>query len=147
MRPRVARWKSSSAATPSPRPPAPWQPVQLVAKIDDPNPIRAASEPFGLPTADSVATSAVSPRRTKRESGTAETLLRLMSELATSTRERTRAFTELVSYYLFRDRFGRPGKGKVEGLVKYARSNFMTPAPEAAWMEADCAFGLFASRL
>jgi transposase len=51
-------------------------------------------------------------------------------------RERTRAFTELVSHYLFRDRFGRPGKGndkgKVEGLVKYARSNFMTPIPMAA---------------
>src|SRR5918994_6685587 len=50
-------------------------------------------------------------------------------------RERTRAFTELVSHYLFRDRFGRPGKGndkgKVEGLVKYARSNFMTPIPVA----------------
>ena len=26
-------------------------------------------------------------------------------------RERTRAFTELVSHYLFRDRFGRPAKG------------------------------------
>ena len=55
-------------------------------------------------------------------------------------RERTRAFTELVSHYLFRDRFGRPGKGndkgKVEGLVKYARSNFMTPAPVAASFEA-----------
>ena len=55
-------------------------------------------------------------------------------------RERTRAFTELVSHYLFRDRFGRPGKGndkgKVEGLVKFARSNFMTPAPEAASFEA-----------
>ncbi|UZF95847.1 hypothetical protein [Bosea sp. NBC_00550] len=24
-------------------------------------------------------------------------------------RERTRAFTELVGHYLFRDRFGRPG--------------------------------------
>ncbi len=40
-------------------------------------------------------------------------------------RERTRAFTELCSHYLFRDRFGRPAKGndkgKVEGLVKYAR--------------------------
>jgi transposase len=24
-------------------------------------------------------------------------------------RERTRAFSELISYYLFRDRFGRPG--------------------------------------
>ena len=51
-------------------------------------------------------------------------------------RERTRAFTELVSHYLFADRFGRPGKGndkgKVEGLVKYARANFMTPVPEAA---------------
>jgi transposase len=51
-------------------------------------------------------------------------------------RERTRAFTELVSHYLFADRFGRPGKGndkgKVEGLVKYARANFMTPMPEAA---------------
>ncbi len=26
-------------------------------------------------------------------------------------RERTRAFTELASHYLFADRFGRPGKG------------------------------------
>jgi transposase len=55
-------------------------------------------------------------------------------------RERTRAFTELVSHYLFRDRFGRPGKGndkgKVEGLVKYARANFMTPIPVAASFEA-----------
>ena len=51
-------------------------------------------------------------------------------------RERTRAFTELQSHYLFADRFGRPGKGndkgKVEGLVKYVRSNFMTPIPHAA---------------
>jgi transposase len=51
-------------------------------------------------------------------------------------RGRTRAFTELVSHYLFRDRFGRPGKGndkgKVEGLVKYARANFMTPIPIAS---------------
>jgi transposase len=55
-------------------------------------------------------------------------------------RERTRAFTELVSHYLFRDRFGRPGKGndkgKVEGLVKYARANFMTPIPEAPSFDA-----------
>ena len=47
-------------------------------------------------------------------------------------RLRTRAFTEVVSH----DLFGRPGKGndkgKVEGLVKYARANFMTPVPEAA---------------
>jgi hypothetical protein len=51
-------------------------------------------------------------------------------------RERTRVFTELVSHYFFVDRFGRPGKGnykgKVEGLVKYARTNLMTPIPEAA---------------
>jgi transposase len=51
-------------------------------------------------------------------------------------RERTRAFTELVSHYLFADRFGRPGKGndkgKVEELVKYARANFLTPVPVAA---------------
>ena len=56
-------------------------------------------------------------------------------------RERTRAFTELVSHYLFKDRFGRPGKGndkgKVEGLVKYARANFMTPIPVAASFEAS----------
>ena len=55
-------------------------------------------------------------------------------------RERTRAFTELVSHYLFKDRFGRPGKGndkgKVEGLVKFARSNFLTPIPVVASFEA-----------
>lgn len=51
-------------------------------------------------------------------------------------RERTRAFTELVSHYLFRDRFGRPAKGndkgKVEGLVKFSRANFMVPIPQVA---------------
>jgi hypothetical protein len=55
-------------------------------------------------------------------------------------RERTRAFTELVSHYLFKDRFGRCGKGndkgKVEGLVKYARANFMTPIPISPNYEA-----------
>ena len=55
-------------------------------------------------------------------------------------RERTRAFTGLVSHYLFQDRFGRPGKGndkgKVEGLVKFSRSNFMTPVPIAPSHEA-----------
>jgi transposase len=55
-------------------------------------------------------------------------------------RERTRAFTELVSHYLYRDRFGRPAKGndkgKVEGLVKYSRSNFMVPIPVASSFEA-----------
>jgi len=51
-------------------------------------------------------------------------------------RERTRAFTGLISHYLFRDRFGRPGKGndkgKVEGLVKNGRRRFLTPVPVAA---------------
>ena len=55
-------------------------------------------------------------------------------------RERTRAFSGLVSHYLFADRFGRPGKGndkgKVEGLVKFARANFMTPVPVAAGYDA-----------
>jgi len=55
-------------------------------------------------------------------------------------RERTRAFTGLISHYLFADRFGRPGKGndkgKVEGLVKYARMHFMTPIPEAENFDA-----------
>ena len=48
-------------------------------------------------------------------------------------RQRTRAFAELQSRYLLRDRFGRPGKGndkgKVEGLVGYARRNFLVPIP------------------
>jgi hypothetical protein len=48
---------------------------------------------------------------------------------------RTQAFTALVSHYLFRDRFGRPGKGsdkgKVEGLVKNGRQRFLTPVPSA----------------
>src|SRR5215212_7099551 len=49
------------------------------------------------------------------------------------TRERTRGFAELRSHYLFLDRFGRPGKGndkgKVEGLVGYARRDFLVPVP------------------
>ena len=60
--------------------------------------------------------------------------------LGDGKRERTRAFSELVSHYLFSDRFGRPGKGndkgKVEGLVKYARRNFMTPKPQAVSYDA-----------
>ncbi len=50
-----------------------------------------------------------------------------------STRQRTRAFSGLQSHYLFEDRYGRSGKGndkgKVEGLVGYARRNFMAPLP------------------
>lgn len=55
-------------------------------------------------------------------------------------RERTRAFTALVSHYLFRDRFGRPGKGndkgKVEGLVKQVRQRYFVPLPRVPSMEA-----------
>lgn len=54
-------------------------------------------------------------------------------------RERTRRFTELVSHFLFEDRFGRPGKGndkgKVEGLVGYSRRNFLVPVPQVASFE------------
>ena len=53
--------------------------------------------------------------------------------LGDGQRKRTRVFSELVSHYLFEDRFGRPGKGndkgKVEGLVGYVRRNFLAPAP------------------
>src|SRR5258705_7764212 len=48
-------------------------------------------------------------------------------------RLRTRSFSELQSYYLFADKFRRPAKGndkgKVEGLVGYARRNLMVPLP------------------
>jgi transposase len=56
--------------------------------------------------------------------------------LGDGKRARTQAFTGLVSHYLFRDRFGRPGKGndkgKVEGLVKNGRRRFLTPVPSAS---------------
>ena len=60
--------------------------------------------------------------------------------LGDGTRMRTRAFTELQSHYLFAEKFGRPGKGndkgKVEGLVGYARRNFMVPIPRySTWEE------------
>ena len=51
-------------------------------------------------------------------------------------RKRTRAFTELQSHYLFDDPFGRPGKGKVEGLVGYVRRNFLVPIPSFESFEA-----------
>jgi transposase len=64
-------------------------------------------------------------------------------------RQRTRAFSELQSYSLFADKFGRPArgndKGKVEGIVGYARRNFMVPIPRAsswdelnAYLEVNC---------
>jgi transposase len=59
---------------------------------------------------------------------------RLVSRiLPDGTRQRTQAFSGLQSHYLFEDRYGRPGKGndkgKVEGVVGYARRNFMVPVP------------------
>ena len=64
-------------------------------------------------------------------------------------RERTRAFAELQSHYLFDDKFGRPGKGNdkgnVEGVIGYGRRNFLVPAPRFnsfdelnAWLEERC---------
>src|SRR5262249_18496803 len=48
--------------------------------------------------------------------------------------------SELHSHYLFDARFGWPGKGndkgKVEGLVGYARRNFMVPIPVFESFEA-----------
>ncbi len=60
--------------------------------------------------------------------------------LGGTERQRTRAFSELQSHYLFADKFGRPAKGndkgKVEGLVGYARRNFMVPIPRFPSWEA-----------
>jgi len=54
-------------------------------------------------------------------------------------RKKTKAFTELQSHYLFKDHFARPGKGndkgKVEGVVGFARRNFMVPIPSVESFE------------
>ncbi len=67
------------------------------------------------------------------------TTLAVARILADGTRRRTRIFSELQSHYLFEDRFGRPGKGndkgKVEGLVGYARRNYLVPVPRAESFE------------
>lgn len=51
-------------------------------------------------------------------------------------RRRTQVFTEIVSHFHFDDRFGLPGKsndmGKVEGLVRHAHLNYLTPVPNAS---------------
>lgn len=57
-------------------------------------------------------------------------------------RKPTEAFSGLQSHYLFAAKFGRPGKGNdkghVEGLVGYARRNFLVPVPRAAsWEELN----------
>jgi len=52
------------------------------------------------------------------------------------SRNRTQRFSAMLSHYVIQDRYGRPGKGndkgKVEGLVGYARRNFMVPMPRFA---------------
>lgn len=64
------------------------------------------------------------------------TTLAVVKILEDRCRIKTRRFLELQSHYLFADRFGRPGKGndkgKVEGLVGYARRNFLVPIPAFA---------------
>ena len=62
--------------------------------------------------------------------------------LGDGTRQKTRAFAELQSHYLFAEKFGRPAKGndkgKVEGIVGYVRRNYMVPIPRAAsWEELN----------
>ena len=57
-------------------------------------------------------------------------------------RKPTEAFSGLLSHYLFAAKFGRPGKGNdkgnVEGLVGYARRNFMVPVPRvSSWEELN----------
>ena len=69
--------------------------------------------------------------------------------LPDGTRKRAKLFSGFLSHYLIRDRYGRPGKGNdkggVEGLVGYARRNFMVPVPRFAswdefntWLEEQC---------
>jgi transposase len=62
--------------------------------------------------------------------------------LGDGQRQKTRAFSELQSYYLFAEKFGRPAKGndkgKVEGLVGYVRRNFLVPIPRVnSWDELN----------
>jgi transposase len=62
--------------------------------------------------------------------------------LGDGERKPTQAFSELQSHCLFAVKFGRPGKGNdkgnVEGLVGYARRNFMVPVPRVArWEELN----------
>ena len=60
--------------------------------------------------------------------------------LPDGTRQRATLFSGFLSHYLFRDRYGRPGKGNdkgnVEGLVGYSRRNFMVPIPRFATWDA-----------
>lgn len=63
------------------------------------------------------------------------TVIAVSRILDSGERIRTRVFDQLVSHYLFRDRFARVAKGNdkgnVEGLVKYTQRTILTPIPEA----------------
>jgi len=70
------------------------------------------------------------------------TKLAVAKILGGGKRKKTRAFCELQSHCLFKEKFGRPGKGndkgKVEGLVGYARRNFLVPIPRVgSWEELN----------
>ena len=69
--------------------------------------------------------------------------------LPDGTRKRAKLFNGFLSHYVIRDRYGRLGKGNdkgsVEGLVGYARRNFMVPVPSFPtwdafnlWLEEQC---------
>ena len=64
--------------------------------------------------------------------------------LPDGTRQRATLFSGFLSHYLFRDRYGRPGKGNdkgnAEGLVGYSRRNFMVPIPRFATWDAFNAY-------
>ena len=61
------------------------------------------------------------------------TKLAVAKILGDGTRKRSTLFDALQSHYMFEDRYGRPGKGndkgKVEGMVAYARRTFLVPIP------------------
>jgi transposase len=63
------------------------------------------------------------------------TRLAVAKILGDGTRRRSTLFSGLQSHYVFEDRYGRPGKGndkgKVEGMVGFARRTFMVPFPRA----------------
>jgi hypothetical protein len=68
------------------------------------------------------------------------TTIAVAKNLGDVTRQRTLAFSELQSHYLFEDRFGRPGKGNdkghVEGIIGLGRRNFLVPMPRCESFEA-----------
>ena len=61
------------------------------------------------------------------------TKLAVAKILGDGTRKRSTLFDALQSHYVFEDRYGRPGKGndkgKVEGMVGFARRTFLVPIP------------------